>query len=373
MPHTNATPYLVAFIVSALTVWLCTPLMRQIGLKAGIIDKPNERKMHSTPVVRLGGVAIFIGSLVALMVAWGQGWFVDGQGQILVSRKEYEIWGVTFGGLVFFLLGLADDLFDLPALLRLSAQLAIAAAAWFVGVRIDFLSIPGFGTFGLPDLVSLPLTVIWLAGMVNAINWIDGLDGLAAGVSAIAAAVLLVTSVFMKQPSAALIAAALAGGCLGFLRYNFKPNSPAEIFMGDGGAYYLGFTLAGVSVIGVAKSTAVAAVILPYLILAVPIVDGVAVIFERLRKRQSPFSAGNQHLHHRLVRAGVSKRRTVLFIYALTLWAGSLGLAFSGMPAGGTYAALSTLLFIYAAFQVWWSISRHRKEVRQKDLPKDVP
>jgi UDP-GlcNAc:undecaprenyl-phosphate/decaprenyl-phosphate GlcNAc-1-phosphate transferase len=129
--------------------------------------------------------------------------------------------------------------------------------------------------------------------------------------------------------------------------------------MGDGGAYYLGFTLAGVSIIGISKSTAVAAVILPYVILAVPIFDGCAVIFDRLRKGQSPFSAGNQHLHHRLVKAGVSKRRTVLFIYALTLWLGSLALAFSGMTAGGTYAALSTVLIIYAALQVWWSIRRH--------------
>jgi UDP-GlcNAc:undecaprenyl-phosphate/decaprenyl-phosphate GlcNAc-1-phosphate transferase len=362
MPQTNATPYLVAFIVSALTVWLCTPIMRQIGLKAGITDKPNERKMHSTPVVRLGGVGIFIGSLVALLFAWGQGWFVDGLGQVLAPHKEYEIWGVVIGGLIFFLLGLADDLFDLPALMRLMAQLAIAAAAWFVGVRIDFVVIPWLGKIDLPALVGLPITVVWLAGMVNAINWMDGLDGLAAGVSAIAAAVLLITSIFLKQPSAALIAAALAGGCLGFLRYNFKPNSPAEIFMGDGGSYYLGFTLAGVSVIGVAKGTAVAAVILPYVILAVPILDGCAVIFERLRKGQSPFSAGNQHLHHRLVRAGVSKRGTVLFIYVLTLWLGSLALAFSGMPAGGTYAAVSTLLFGYAAVQVWLSIRRRQKD-----------
>jgi UDP-GlcNAc:undecaprenyl-phosphate/decaprenyl-phosphate GlcNAc-1-phosphate transferase len=176
MPQSNATPYLVAFIVSALIVWLCTPVIRQIGLKAGITDKPNERKMHSTPVVRLGGVAIFIGSLVSLMIAWGLGWFVDGQGQILISQKEYEIWGVVIGGLIFFLLGLADDLFDLPALVRLLAQLAIASAAWFVGVKIDFVVIPWLGKMILPNFVSLPITVIWLAGMVNAINWIDGLD-----------------------------------------------------------------------------------------------------------------------------------------------------------------------------------------------------
>ncbi|MDX1977039.1 MAG: MraY family glycosyltransferase [Pseudanabaenaceae cyanobacterium bins.68] len=361
MPQTDAIPYLAAFMISAFTVWFCTPIVRRVGLWAGITDQPNERKMHSTPIVRLGGVGIFLGSLIALLIAWRMGWFVDEKGLSLASAKEYEIWGVTIGGLIFFLLGLADDLFDLPALVRLAAQIAIATLAWVVGVRIDFVVLPWLGKILLPVLVSLPLTVVWLAGMVNAINWIDGLDGLAAGVSAIAAAVLLITSVFMKQPSAALIAAALAGGCLGFLRYNFKPNSPAEIFMGDGGAYYLGFTLAGVSIIGVSKGTVVAAVVLPYMILAVPIVDGCAVIIERLRQGKSPFSAGNQHLHHRLVKAGVSKRRTVLFIYALTLWLGSLALAFSGMPAGGTYAVLTSGLFFYFALQVWQNIHHSNK------------
>jgi UDP-GlcNAc:undecaprenyl-phosphate/decaprenyl-phosphate GlcNAc-1-phosphate transferase len=356
MLHQDAVPYLFAFTASALVVWCSTPIIRKIGLKAGLTDKPNARKMHTVPVVRLGGVSIFLGTLSALLLAWWIGWF-----GVLPPFKEYEVWGVTIGGAAFFLLGLADDLYDLPALVRLAVQFAIAAAAWRVGVRIDFISIPFIGIvkFGV---FSLPITVTWLAGMVNAVNWIDGLDGLAAGVSTIAAAVILVTSLFMKQPAAALIAAALAGGCLAFLRYNFKPSSPAEIFMGDGGAYYLGFTLASVSVIGLAKSVTTVAVVLPYIILAVPILDASAVILQRLRKGQSPMVAGKHHLHHRLVRAGVSKRSTVLFIYALTLWVGSLAMAFAGIPAGGTYAAVSTVLMGYACWQVWLRIRLQAKE-----------
>jgi len=206
------------------------------------------------------------------------------------------------------------------------------------------------GVVELGDMVSLPVTVIWLVGMTNAINWIDGLDGLAAGVSGIAAVVMLIVSLFMQQPAAALIAAALAGGSLGFLRYNFNP---AQIFMGDGGAYYLGFTLAGVGVVGLVKSTAVTAVLLPYIILAVPIFDMSAVILDRVRNGISPFAADKRHLHHRLLDAGLSHRLTVLFIYALTLWVGGLALAFAGLPSGKAYALGATSLLGYAIWKAW--------------------
>jgi UDP-GlcNAc:undecaprenyl-phosphate GlcNAc-1-phosphate transferase len=186
--------------------------------------------------------------------------------------------------------------------------------------------------------------------MANAINWIDGVDGLAAGVSGIAAVVMLVVTLFMEQPAAALIAAALAGASLGFLRYNFNP---AQIFMGDGGAYFMGFTLAGVGVIGLVKTTAVTAVVLPYLILAVPILDMSAVIFSRIWKGRSPFIADKSHLHHWLLEAGISQRLTVLFIYALTLWMGSLAMGFSNIPSGWGYAIGATLLLSYISWQVW--------------------
>jgi UDP-GlcNAc:undecaprenyl-phosphate GlcNAc-1-phosphate transferase len=154
----------------------------------------------------------------------------------------------------------------------------------------------------------------------------------------------------MQQPAAALIAAALAGGTLGFLRYNFNP---AQIFMGDGGAYFIGFTLAGVGVIGLVKSTAVTAVLLPYLILAVPIVDMSAVILARLRHGKSPFVADKRHLHHRLLQAGLSQRLVVLFIYSLTLWVGSLAVALAGIPSGIAYAFGATSLVSYTSWQVW--------------------
>lgn len=341
--------HLVAFLVSALVVLWSTPIVRKIGLKSGRVDLPGERKVHQRPMVRLGGVSIFAGTVIALLIVWWMGGF-----GFLPSNKEYEVWGVTLGGLAFFLIGLTDDLFGLSPLTRLLMQTIVAGLAWNAGVQIDFLTIPFDGLVSLPEWLSLPITIIWLVGMANAINWIDGLDGLAAGVSGIAAVVMLLVSLFMNQPAAALIAAALAGGTLGFLRYNFNP---AQIFMGDGGAYFIGFTLAGVGVIGLVKSVTTAAVVLPYLILAVPILDMSAVILDRLRNGKSPFVADKRHLHHRLLQAGLSQRLAVLFIYSLTVWVGSLALAFAGIPSGIAYAIGGTLLLSYAG----WKVKKHAR------------
>lgn len=336
--------YLIAFLISTMVVLGTTPVVKTIGIKSGRIDKPGGRKVHQRPMVRLGGVSIFLGTLTALLIVWWLGGF-----GILPTETEWGVWGVTLGGLAFFLIGLADDLFNLSPLVRLLMQVVVAGLAWWVGVRIDFLSVP-FGELVHIGWLSLPVTVVWLVGMANAINWIDGLDGLAAGVSAIAAGVMLIVALYMNQPAAALIAASLAGGAVGFLRYNFNP---AQIFMGDGGAYFMGFTLAGVGVIGLVKSTAVTAVLLPYVILAVPILDMSAVILVRLRHGKSPFSADKRHLHHRLLQAGLSHRLAVLFIYSLTLWVGSLALAFAGIPSGIAYALAATSLLSYTSWQVW--------------------
>jgi UDP-GlcNAc:undecaprenyl-phosphate GlcNAc-1-phosphate transferase len=349
--------HFLAFAVSLAVVWWSTPVVRQLGLRSGYVDRPNERKVHQRPMVRLGGVAIFVGTLAALLTVWCLGGF-----GLLPPQKEWEIWGVTLGGLAFFLIGLADDLFNLSHFSRLCLQVVFATLAWWAGVRIDFLSIPFDGLIHTSWL-SLPVTVIWLVGMANAINWIDGLDGLAAGVCGIAAVVLLVLTLFMEQPAAALIAAALAGSALGFLRYNFNP---AKIFMGDGGAYFMGFTLAGVAVVGLVKTAAVTAVavtsvLLPYLVLAVPILDMSLVILSRLKRGQSPFIADKRHLHHRLLKAGISHRLTVVFIYALTLWVGSLALGFSNIPSGWGFAIGATLLLLYVGWQVW----RNSRKVRE--------
>jgi UDP-GlcNAc:undecaprenyl-phosphate GlcNAc-1-phosphate transferase len=336
--------HLISFLVAAVVVLWTTPDVRNIGIKSGRVDQPGERKVHQRPMVRLGGVSIFVGTITSLLVVWWLGGFGN-----LPPEKEWQIWGVTLGGLGFFLIGLADDLLNLSPFTRLVMQIIVASAAWKVGVSIDFITVPTMGIVYLHWL-SLPITVIWLVGMVNAINWIDGLDGLAAGVSGIAAVVMLVVALFMHQPAAALIAAAIAGAALGFLRYNFNP---AQIFMGDGGAYFMGFTLAAVGVIGLVKIPAFTAVLLPYVILAVPIVDMSAVILARLSQGKSPFTADKRHLHHRLLNAGLSHRWTVLFIYCLTLWVGSLALALAGVPSGITYVCIATSLLSFAIWRVW--------------------
>lgn len=337
--------HLISFVVAGLVVLLITPLIKQFGLKSGLVDPPGGRKIHKQPMVRLGGVSIFTGTLIALLFVWWSGGF-----GILPPDKEYEIWGVTIGGVAFFLIGLADDIMGLSPFIRLVFEIIVASLAWKVGVQIEFLTIPFVGLVKLQEWISMPATVIWLVGMANAINMIDGLDGLAAGVSGIAAVVMLVVSLFMQQPAAALIAAALAGAALSFLRYNFNP---AQIFMGDGGAYFMGFTLAGVGVIGLVKGVTTVAVLLPYLILAVPILDISAVVVDRLRRGKSPFAADKRHLHHRLLQAGVSHRLIVIFIYSLTLWVGSLALAFSGIPSGLGYAIGATVVLSFTSWQVW--------------------
>ncbi len=336
--------HLIAFLISVTVVLWTIPDVKTVGLKLGIVDRPNARKIHQSPVVRVGGVSIFAGTMIALLIVWRLGGFDT----IALSEQEI-LGGMIFGSVGFFCIGFADDLLSLSSWSRLLMQIMVATSSWFMGVKIDFLSIPFIGLIHL-SWMSLPISVIWLVGMANAINWIDGVDGLAAGVSGIAAVVMLIVTLFMDQTAAALIAASLAGAALGFLRYNFNP---AQIFMGDGGAYFMGFTLAGVGIIGLVKTTAVTAVLLPYLILAVPILDMSAVILSRIRKGQSPFVADKSHLHHWLLKAGISQRLTVLFIYALTLWVGSLAMGFSNMPSGWGYAIAATCLLCYTGWQVY--------------------
>ena len=336
--------HLIAFLISVAVVLWTIPDVKTVALKFGIVDKPNARKIHKAPVARVGGVSIFTGTIIALLIVWRLGGFTA-----IPLEQQQELWGLIIGSVLFFCIGFADDLLNLSASSRLLMQIVVATISWLMGVRIDFLSVP-FSNLIQTDFLSLPITVIWLVGMANAINWIDGVDGLAAGVSGIAAVVMLIVTLFMDQPAAAVVAAALAGSALGFLRYNFNP---AQIFMGDGGAYFMGFTLAGVGVIGLVKTTAITAVLLPYLILAVPILDMSAVILSRISKGKSPFIADKSHLHHWLLNAGISQRLTVLFIYALTLWVGSLAIGFSNIPSGWGHAIAATALLCYIGWQVY--------------------
>lgn len=306
---------------------VCTtiPLVRQAALRYGYVDAPSARKVHRHPIPRVGGISIFIGTLTTLLILQQLDVFDQLATQTDISPG---VWGVVVGSICFFLIGLADDLTGLSPASRLLMQLIVASLVWVSGVRIEFVSIPNLGLTHLGWL-SLPITVIWLVGVVNAINWIDGLDGLASGVSGIAATISFIICLYTGQFAAALIVLTLSGSLLGFLFYNFNP---AQIFMGDGGSYFIGFLLAGIGVIGLVKAATATAIFLPFVVLAVPILDMSAVILTRVRRGHSPFLADKTHLHHRLLQAGLSHRFTVLVIYAITLWVGSLAITFIGVP-----------------------------------------
>ncbi|MCP9775834.1 undecaprenyl/decaprenyl-phosphate alpha-N-acetylglucosaminyl 1-phosphate transferase [Cyanobium sp. HWJ4-Hawea] len=356
LAHSPNASALLTFVLAAALTALVVPVVRQLGLRWGLTDLPDARKQHTTPMVRLGGVGIVIAFTLALALTWLLGGFAD-----LPSSNDQLIWTSLAGALCFFLIGLADDLFALPPLPRLALQLGVSSLVWFQGVRIGTIEVP-FGHMGgglpsvqLPEWLSLVATVIWLVGITNAINWLDGLDGLAAGVSGIAAVGLLSVSYSLNQPAAGLLAAALAGACLGFLRHNFNP---ARIFMGDGGSYFLGFALAAVSIVGPAKGLTTVSLLLPLLILSLPLVDMSAVIMGRLSSGHSPFYPDRRHLHHRLLRTGLSHRRTVLLIYAFTQWLAALALVLVNAEQRFLWLALATAILI-------WVLVRSRRQLQK--------
>ncbi len=338
----------VAFTLSIFGVLLSTPVIRKIGLKIGYVDQPGERKIHQKPIVRLGGIAISLATLMACLIAWILGGFNS-----LPHDQVLEFWGVFGGSFLFFLIGLSDDLSDLSPFTRLLMQLCVASVVWIVGVRIEFLPLPGIGLISL-GFLSLPITIIWLAGVVNAINWMDGLDGLASGISGISASILLILCLWLNQPTVALFAAALTGSSIGFLRYNFKP---AQIFMGDSGSYFIGFTLASLSVISLMNTTSASLIFLPFLILSVPIVDMSVVILARLSDGKSPFYPDQRHLHHRFLKLGFSQRLTVILIYGLTLTVGCLSLVVIEVPGSVFYVVSAIALLGYLSWYGWQTSS----------------
>jgi UDP-GlcNAc:undecaprenyl-phosphate GlcNAc-1-phosphate transferase len=348
----------LAFGMAAVCTALLVPIVRRAGLRWGLIDQPDSRKQHTTPMVRLGGVGIVGGFVIALALIWWMGGFVE-----LPAQRDSQIWTTLAGALCFFVIGLADDLFALPPLPRLGGQVLVAMVVWSQGVQIGAIDLPLHlfggppGAIPLLDGLSLLATVIWLVGITNAINWLDGLDGLAAGVSGIAAVGLLSVSYSLNQPAPGLLAAALAGSCLGFLRHNFNP---ARIFMGDGGSYFLGFALAAISIVGPAKGLTTVSLLLPLLILSLPLADMSAVIMGRLSQGHSPFYPDRRHLHHRLLRAGFSHRRTVVLIYAFTQWLAALALVLANAELRFLWLGLATAVLIVVVIAARRSLNREQ-------------
>lgn len=335
-------PYLVTLLVAWLATDLLIPWVTRMAYALGRVDTPDARKVHTVPIPRLGGVALFLGFSVGLLAIE---WLTPGP----LFPRSGPFMGLWIGGAMIFALGIADDLKPLPAKFKLLVQILAAGVAVYFGVRIDFLSHPAGGIMLLGPAIAIPLTVFWLVGITNTINLIDGLDGLAGGVSLIAAATTALIAFQTHQPTIALVALALMGGTIGFLRYNWNP---AKIFMGDSGSLFLGFTLATLSVIGVLKLVATAALLVPVLILGVPIFDTAFAIIRRAIARRPIFSPDRGHLHHRLLGLGLSQRRAVLIIYGICLLLGGTALTLTGIKEGTVVLATAALLLAWGFWQV---------------------
>lgn len=298
-------PILVFGMALALSL-LLTPLVRKLALRTGFVDHPVGRSMHTEPKPYLGGVAIFVAFAAAVFAGGGM--------------QDPKVAGILTGGLLIVLLGVVDDRFRLSAKVKLIGQI-VAAAVLVYGfdVRIDYIYSNLGDRWIHFGVLAGPLTILWIISFVNVVNFIDGLDGLAAGISSIASLTLLIVAIQQQFSGAIVLTAALAGAAIGFLRYNFNP---AKIFMGDAGAMLLGYILAAVSVHGMLKTTVTVGLVVPVMALALPIMDTAFAIIRRVAAGRSIGEADKDHLHHRLLRLGLSHRNTVLVMWAITAWLG---------------------------------------------------
>ncbi len=304
-----------ALVLAMVVVFALTPVAMRLAWRIGVVDVPGGRRIHERPIPLLGGVAIFLGILVAVLP------------NLDVDRRYTSI---LLGAGAICLLGVIDDRFGIPPLPKLIGQIVCAAIPVATGMTIDSITIPliepSTVAFGA---LAYPLTIIFIVAVANVVNLADGMDGLAAGVCAISALTFAVLALSLGRISAGVLAAAIAGACLGFLPWNFNP---AKIFMGDSGALVLGFLLACVSIQGVMKTAAALALVFPLMVLMVPILDTSFVILKRLKSGQPIASADRNHFHHRLLRVGYTQRQAAVLLYLWSLVLAAFALAVRFFP-----------------------------------------
>ena len=321
---------IAAMVCAFLIAFTTTPAVRVLAYKMGAIDIPTDnRRMHKKPVPRLGGLAIYLGFVLTTFI------FAD------VSPTLITLW---LGGSAIVLLGILDDIFRLRAIVKLVIQIGVAGIAVWQGLTVERITVAGmtieFGSF------AIPITMLWIVGLTNAINLIDGLDGLSCGVSAISAISLLLVSVVLgENPATTVLIAILAGSCLGFLPFN---SNPAKIFMGDTGALFLGYTLSVVSITGVLKMHTIVSFIIPLLIFAFPILDTAFAFTRRILHGKSPFSPDRGHLHHRLIDMGLNQKQVVAILYSLCAILGLSAIMFTAdkLWRAGLIVAIGLVLLI---------------------------
>ena len=332
-----------AFVIS----FIMTPPVKRFAELVGAIDIPNaERRVHNHPIPRMGGLAIFLGFVISLL---------------LFVPMSTQVMGMLLGAVIIAVMGAVDDIVSLNAWVKLAGQVLAALVAIRCGIVFDAISNPNFFSdiTTIPiGFLSIPLTLLWIIACTNAVNLIDGLDGLAVAVSGISSLTMLVVALFVSEPSISIILAALTGACVGFMPYNMNP---AKIFMGDVGSQLLGFVLSTVSIMGLFKFHAIISFLVPLLALAVPLADTIFAFFRRIFRGQSPFHADKGHFHHRLLAMGLNQKQAVAVLYGVSAVLGLLAVLLAGKSAIVRMVCLAAAFFISIA--VWLFVFHHNPNI----------
>lgn len=334
---------LLAAAVSFIISFLMTPPVKHFAEKVGAIDVPkDDRRIHTHPIPRMGGLAIFIGFIAAALI---------------FAEPSTELMGMLVGAVIIAVMGAVDDIVALNAWVKLGAQIVAAAVAIRCGVVFEAISNPNIlssdTTIYIGNHLSVFLTVIWIVGCTNAVNLIDGLDGLAVGVSAISSLTMLVVALFVAEPIVSVILACLVGACVGFMPYNMNP---AKIFMGDVGSQLLGYVLATVSILGMFKFHTIITFLVPVMAMAVPLADTVFAFARRILRGQSPFHADKGHFHHRLLAMGLSQKQVAAVLYAVSAFMGIFAVLLAG--EGRLVRTICLVLMFLISLAVWMFIFR---------------
>ena len=328
---------LIVSVMKALVTALCisfaaTPFVRRLAFTLGAVDVPRDnRRMHNHPIPRLGGLAIFLGFVISVLV------FCD---------IDLQLQGILIGAVMIVILGVIDDIMSLPARLKLVVQIAAALCAVLHGVAIEAINNPNIfseNPYWILGFWSYPISIIWIVAITNSVNLIDGLDGLADGVSTIAALTMLILAVLLGEWEISVICGALVGACVGFIPYNLNP---AKIFMGDTGSTFLGFVMAVASIEGLFKLYNIISFAVPFLMLGLPIFDTCSAILRRVSHGQSPMAPDRSHVHHKLIDMGFSQKQAVAVLYVISA---ILGLSAVVLTTSGEVRAMMVLMALCAA------------------------
>ena len=338
---------LFAFILALGVAFASTPAVKMLAIRIKAVDVPKDnRRMHKVPIPRMGGLAIFVAFLFSSIL------FIPLNGQFRA---------ILIGALILVVLGIIDDIVALDAKIKFVGQIVAALIPALSGVVIQGFGNPFIANDYVPlGILTIPVTVFWIVGITNAVNFIDGLDGLACGVSAIATVTMLIIAILYSEVQIALMMAALAGACLGFLPYNMNP---AKIFMGDTGSMFLGYILAVTSIQGLFKFYAVISFAVPFILLGLPIFDTGFAIVRRLMKGQSPLQADRGHVHHRLIDLGFDQKQSVAILYAFSALMGLTAVILARTNETRLiFLAIDVLVSFFLAMSLMSFEKRHSKQ-----------